>query len=199
MKQIAALYVETDGAYFNMDGVDPWDEARDARHYEGPYPVVAHPPCNRWTRMAPLLEALGQGKVGDDAGMFAHALDCVRRFGGVLEHPASTYAWNEHGLLRPSLGVWTRSLLDVGWVCEINQVYYGHRASKPTWLYAVGCDLPSLPRGKMPEVTHRITDFRWGKRSRKLLPRLRGRHTAATPTDFRNMLIEMAMSVRRKP
>lgn len=25
---IAALYVETDGAYFGLDGVEPWDAAR---------------------------------------------------------------------------------------------------------------------------------------------------------------------------
>ena len=42
---IAALYVETGGAYFGLEGVDPWDEAR---RYAGPHPVVAHPPCQRW-------------------------------------------------------------------------------------------------------------------------------------------------------
>lgn len=45
---IAALYVETGGAYFGLPGVDPWDEARDARRYAGPLPVVAHPPCQRY-------------------------------------------------------------------------------------------------------------------------------------------------------
>lgn len=30
---IAALFVETDGCYFGIDGVDPWDQARDARQY----------------------------------------------------------------------------------------------------------------------------------------------------------------------
>ena len=33
---IAALYVETDGAYFGLGGVEPWDEAKDARRYTGP-------------------------------------------------------------------------------------------------------------------------------------------------------------------
>ena len=28
---IAALFVETDGCYFGLPGVDPWDVARDAR------------------------------------------------------------------------------------------------------------------------------------------------------------------------
>lgn len=50
-EMIAALYVETDGAYFGLPGVDPWDEARDARKYAGPHPVVAHPPCQRWGKL----------------------------------------------------------------------------------------------------------------------------------------------------
>ena len=33
---VAALYVETDGCYFNQPGVEPWDIARDAREYAGP-------------------------------------------------------------------------------------------------------------------------------------------------------------------
>jgi hypothetical protein len=41
---IAALYVEKDGVYANLPGVDVWDESRDARLYAGPDPVVAHLP-----------------------------------------------------------------------------------------------------------------------------------------------------------
>ena len=43
---IAALFVETGGVYFGLPNVDPWDEERDARLYDGPWPVVAHPPCH---------------------------------------------------------------------------------------------------------------------------------------------------------
>jgi hypothetical protein len=41
---VAALYVEKEGVYANLPGVDVWDETRDARLYAGPYPVVATPP-----------------------------------------------------------------------------------------------------------------------------------------------------------
>ena len=51
MIQIAALYVETEGCYFGLPGVDPWDKARDARKYRGNFPVVAHPPCQRWGKL----------------------------------------------------------------------------------------------------------------------------------------------------
>lgn len=43
---IAALYVQTGGCYFGLPNVDPWDVHRDARKYDGPWPVVAHPPLN---------------------------------------------------------------------------------------------------------------------------------------------------------
>ena len=40
---LAALFVETNGCYWDLPGVDPWDIIRDARLYPGPFPVVAHP------------------------------------------------------------------------------------------------------------------------------------------------------------
>lgn len=63
---IAALYVAKGGCYFGLDGVDPWDEARDARLYAGPHPVVAHPPCARWCRLAALVQSQGGKAIGDD-------------------------------------------------------------------------------------------------------------------------------------
>lgn len=47
---IAALFVAVGGGYFGLPDVDPWDAERDARLYAGPWPVVAHPPCERWGR-----------------------------------------------------------------------------------------------------------------------------------------------------
>src|SRR6516164_8085633 len=99
---IAALYVETDGAYFGVPGVDPWDIARDARKYAGPHPVVAHPPCQRWGRYATgAPKKPNQYKVGDDDGCFAAALASIKRHGGVIEHPADSLAWAAHGLPKP--------------------------------------------------------------------------------------------------
>ena len=39
--KVSALYVQTNGAYYGDDRVDPWDETRDARRYEGQNPVIA--------------------------------------------------------------------------------------------------------------------------------------------------------------
>src|SRR5882724_6624369 len=141
---IAALYVQTGGVYYGLDDVDPWDEARDARLYDGPWPVVAHPPCARWSLMG-----LCRGYYdGEDDGCFEAALHAVRTFGGVLEHPAHTLAWRTFGLARPVAHGWTRSLLDDGWTCAVDQRLYGHEARKPTWLYYAGDDPPELLWGR---------------------------------------------------
>src|SRR6185437_3250629 len=155
MKFIAALYVVKDGCYFGIPGVDPWDKDRDARQYEGPHPVVAHPPCERWGRYwggAPLT--FPRLKKGDDQGCFAAALEAVRRFGGVLEHPEGSAAWPHFCIARPPrTGGWIAADHHAGfdgWTCAVEQAHYGHRARKLTWLYAHGVDLPELKWGRAP-------------------------------------------------
>ena len=149
---IAALYVARNGAYSNLEGVDPWDEKRDARLYNGPHPVVAHPPCTRWCRLAGLVEARWGYKKGDDGGTFAAALASVREWGGVLEHPAYSDAWAAHDLTPPVTGGgWTAADFVGGWTCYIEQWRYGHMAKKATWLYAVAPALPALRWGLRPD------------------------------------------------
>lgn len=207
---IAALFVHKGGHYFGLPDVDPWDEARDAMKYAGPWPVVAHPPCSRWCRLAGLVEARWGYKKGDDGGMFASALASVRRWGGVLEHPAYTDAWAAHGLPAPSWVGWQRTICG-GWVAHIEQGRYGHVAKKATWLYAYGMDdLPSLDWGRVPDngsgalvswcgnhtkrnyvtITHGET--RVG--TKQLRQRVGKKAAAATPLQFRDLLIAIARS-----
>ncbi len=189
---IAALYVQTDGCYFGLDGVDPWDESRDARLYDGPWPVVAHPPCQRWGAMAAVNYARWGGehnRPGNDGGCFAAALQAVLTFGGVLEHPKATRAWAAHGIDRPVAGGWTRT--ENGWVCEVWQSAYGHRANKATWLFYAGKALPRSMIWDRPVGTHQVgfQDQR-GKAANK--PTLCPIEAAATPIAFRDELIELA-------
>src|SRR3954471_9253930 len=100
---IAALFVAPDGCYTGLPDVDPWDEQRDARLYAGPHPVVAHPPCARWSRVAGFTEARFGLKRGEDAGCFKSALQSVRTYGGVLEHPAHSDAWKVFHLPKPNV------------------------------------------------------------------------------------------------
>ena len=152
-RTVAALYVEPDGPYAGLPGVEVWDESRDARTYAGPHPVVAHPPCERWGRYwygGPMLHALGSRReLGDDGGCFAAALSATRRFGGVLEHPEASHAWRWFGMCAPPVtGGWVNADWLGGWTCCVEQGHYGHKGRKKTWLYAVGCSLPSLTWGK---------------------------------------------------
>ena len=208
---IAALYVQTGGAYFDLPNVDPWDETRDARRYHGPHPVVAHPPCQRWGRFwagQPLwIKRTGERKTkGDDGGCFAAALEAVRRYGGVLEHPAGSHAWAHFGLHKPpASGGWIAADMLGGWTCCVEQGRYGHYARKPTWLYAVGCDLPALDWGrseaKFPQWAIDKHGIEYCKRAGELAFQGGGVNSTArihTPSAFRDLLLDMATTVRQK-
>lgn len=195
MIKVAALYVETGGTYYGIETVDPWDQARDARLYQGPWPVVAHPPCARWSRLAGFCEARYGLRVGDDGGCFESALAAVRRWGGVLEHPAFSKAWAYFNLLRPvtKLPGWTVGL-DGGASCYVEQGRYGHLVKKATWLYAFGVTLPELRWGYTPNSEGRIAinqDWRggmdkWGKAAGY------SRGANSTPPAFRDALLQIA-------
>ncbi len=190
---IAALYVQADGSYFGLHDVDPWDEARDARKYAGPHPVVAHPPCQRWGQMAIVNYARWGGehnRLGNDDGCFAAALASVRKWGGVLEHPAKSRAWEAFGLRKPHRGGWVVGD-DGGWTCEVWQSAYGHRANKATWLYYVGAVPPPELNWTRPVGSHQIGYYdQRGKGRNK--PTLSKREANATPTEFRDLLILIA-------
>lgn len=191
----AALFVQADGCYAELPHVDAWPESRDARLYSGPLPVVAHPPCQLWGAMANVNFARWGGdhnRPGNDKGCFASALESVRKFGGVLEHPAKTRAFSAHGLPAP-IGIGWQRVLDGGWVCEVWQSAYGHRANKATWLYYFGPVEPASLKWDRPQGTHQIgfQDQR-GKAANK--PTLGKREANATPIEFRDQLLQLAIA-----
>jgi hypothetical protein len=189
---IAALFVDAEGPYAEVDGLDLWPIERDARRYAGPWPVVAHPPCARWCAIAELVESLGGPKAGEDDGCFEAALASVRAFGGVLEHPAHSRAWSIFGLPRPGTGGWSRSLLDRGWVTEVDQAAYGHRARKRTWLYFNGPDPLPLDWSR-PPVSAIVSSFQHCERgAHDETRRVRPAEAARTPTRFRDVLLDLA-------
>jgi hypothetical protein len=206
---IAALFVATGGCYFGLPNVDPWDQTRDARLYAGPWPVVAHPPCERWGRYwsgGPMLAKTPRAKTkGADGGCFASALASVRRWGGVLEHPEASSAWAAHGLRKPPrTGGWIQAGDDLGWTCCVEQGHYGHRARKATWLYANAVELPSLRWGKSAATARLDEGFHSTEERRRatrtgICQRLSKLQRAATPIEFRDVLIAMAESVTAAP
>jgi hypothetical protein len=126
--QVAALYIDARGPYPKLLGANMcWDESKDARLYQGPWPVVAHPPCGPWSSMKGLYR--GGGKE-----LALVALDQVRRWGGVLEHPITSGLWK---LVMPTL--------------VVEQVDWGHVARKRTGLYLSGVlSVPSRPPPGIP-------------------------------------------------
>jgi len=128
----AALYVLPETIYRQL-GLDCWDIHRDARNYPGPGPVVAHPPCGHWGHYSKVCRLPGK-----DCGPIA--VDQVRAFGGVLEHPRRSHLFTHCNCpnVPRQFDLWGGQVID----CE--QYAYGHHAKKPTRLYIVGLARPAL-------------------------------------------------------
>lgn len=191
--EVSALFVDAEGIYAELV-YDCWDQARDARLYDGPLPVVAHPPCQLWVNFAALNYKRyggGHNRPGNDGGCFASALASVRRWGGVLEHPASSNAWATHGLTPPTGTGWKRTALSE-WVCEVWQSAYGHAARKRTWLFYCGLQAPPECIWEKTPGTHQVGWFD------RIKPTLSKRDASGTPPAFAAWLIELARAAPHK-
>lgn len=144
-RRVSVLFAHRLSAYFDLP-VDVYDERRDARSFinAGGGPVIAHPPCRLWSRMRGLSTAPESEK---ELAFFA--VEQVRRFGGVLEHPAHSKLWRTAYLPLPGKHHCTPEFDEFGgWTLVVSQKWFGHRAEKMTWLYIVGCspiDVPEMP------------------------------------------------------
>lgn len=189
---IAVLFARADSVYKGFPSADVWDQERDARKWPGGCPVVAHPPCRAWGKLSYFAKPVPGEK---ELGLFA--IEQVRRFGGVLEHPKDSKLWDAGGLPRPGqfdhFG---------GWTLPISQHWWGHKAEKMTWLYVVGCkpaDIPSIPLS-LHTATHVIAQSRFrrldGTRLRKGMAGWRPEVTKAerehTPAELAAWLLALA-------
>lgn len=216
MSKVVALYVEHGGVYFGLDDVEPWAlPEKDARQYDGPHAVVAHPPCERWGVFwsgGPSAHKAGRPRqLGDDGGCFRAAINAVRKFGGVIEHPRGTKAWEVFGIKKPKKNQgWIVADEHGGFTCCVDQGSYGHRARKPTWLYVNG-----LPREELPELKwvaegyfpwiggdgYKTTeDRRWAQEADivgegRYMPR---KERARTPIPFRDLLLDIARRIEAR-
>lgn len=196
---VSALFVAKGSVYKTLLA-DCWDEARDARLYDGPNPVVAHPPCSRWCRLAGLVEARWGHRRGDDGGCFASALKSVRAFGGVIEHPAYSDAWAAFNLPSPPTGGGWQSDIFGGWSCYVEQFRYGHAAKKATWLYAYGVTPPPLRWGVLADNASTALVSWCGNhiKSGERRPRLGKKAANHSPLEFAEMLISIAAQAKAR-
>ena len=182
---VAVLFVRADSDYKELD-CDAWDAERDARKYQGPHPIVAHPPCRAWGCLRMQAKPLpGERELGP------WAVNQVRQWGGVLEHPRASSLFRHCGLPGPKDGTDSWG----GFTLDVDQFWWGHRARKRTWLYVVGCErwqVPAMPirLGAAPCLITNQHGLRSGMPGyRKEVTK---REREATPPEFARWLIELA-------
>jgi len=127
--------VRKDSVYKTLN-CDAWDEERDARNWKGATPVIAHPPCRAWGGMSHMAKP----KPGEKA-LAILAVEKIRAYGGVLEHPRRSKLWRVCGLPQPG----EKKDAYGGWTLALDQYWFGHRAKKATFLYIVGCEPKNIP------------------------------------------------------
>lgn len=193
MRPVAVLFARADSVYKTLPGCEVYDMERDARTYDGPWPVVAHPPCRAWGRLSHMAKPRA-----DERNLARLAVALVREFGGVLEHPKDSRLWPAQGLPEPG----QRDGMG-GWTMGVTQHWWGHRATKATRLYIVGLeprDIPELPHIVLGEGTHVIAqDTRAGNGGQRLKvgdfgyrPFVTHAEREHTPPKFAEWLVELA-------
>ncbi|HJW54701.1 MAG TPA: hypothetical protein VJ577_05455 [Burkholderiaceae bacterium] len=170
--RIAVLFARQDSIYKRRSDLDVYDIERDARTYTGHFPVVAHPPCRSWGRLRKFAKPRH-----DERDLAFFAVNAVRIFGGVLEHPSGSTLWQAANLPLPG----QRDEFG-GSTLPILQSWFGHECPKSTWLYIVGVnptDIPDFPLqlGIPPGRIERIS-----KAARE-----------RTPAPFANWLVDLAV------
>ncbi len=188
---VAVLFARSDSIYKSFSECDVWDAERDALTWPGGAPVVAHPPCRLWGRLFALSTAPETERA---TGFFA--VEAVRRWGGVLEHPAHSKLWKAAGLPKPGMvDKWG------GWTLSAPQFWWGHRAYKRTWFYICGVSPAGVP--PVPLVLG-DAEFRiggppstWRKaQGWKELPCVTKREREATPPALARWLVDLAHRAR---
>lgn len=184
-RRVTVLFAHRRSHYFDLP-VNVYEQRRNALSFDGAGggPVIAHPPCRLWCRLSHLSTAPESEKY-----LAFFALEQVRKFGGVMEHPAFSKFWAAAGIEPPRSG----STITVdeydGWTLPVSQKWWGHKAEKPTWLYIVGCSprgIPELPYSILPAMA---SCGRSRKRNRKYLEK---DDRNLTPVSFSWWLEELA-------
>ena len=187
MQTVAVLFARADSVYKQLPGTDVYDMERDARIYDGPHPVVAHPPCRAWGRLRSFANPRP-----DERNLARLAVAMVREFGGVLEHPAGSTLWPAQRLPRPG----ERDAFG-GWTLAAPQMWWGHKAEKSTWFYVVGCepgDMPDLPYS-MAEATHVVQS----RKRQDYRPHITKAEREHTPEALAIWLVELARRCALQP
>lgn len=186
-QDIDVLFTMEPSIYDTLTPGRTWGISRNAITWPGGNPIIAHPPCRAWSRMRGLSKAPKEEKY-----LAIWAIEQVRTWGGVLEHPAHSTLWGEMDLpLGNDIDKWN------GFSIYVEQSWYGHLCKKPTWLYIAGIHrnkLPALTPNFMA-ITHTISTppkNQHGNRPKNGKKELPKSLRSATPIGFARLLIEIA-------
>jgi hypothetical protein len=180
MTRVSVLFAARDSVYKTIPGLDVWDEDRDALNWPGGNPGIFHPPCRLFSRLRHLSTAPESEKHLAHWSVFK-----VRRYGGVLEHPAHSRLWDE--ALLPSPG----QSDNYGFSYDLDQYWFGHSGKKRTWLYICRLDPEHVPVHPI-RLAGGYADL-FASAGRKYVPG--SRHSgirSATPLAFAQWLVEVA-------
>lgn len=190
-RTVAVLCAARKTSYREIPGVEIYDEVRDARTFPGGMPVIAHPPCRRWTTFgANMLKATAKhgNRLPTDAEIKQErelGLWCARQVqenGGILEQPAGSKLFESAGLPLPGLPQSPESFSLHVW-----QAWWGYPLKKGTWLYFCGISkfVIEIPFVLRPLNTHdgREWDFKISHSSRM---------RSHTVPAFANWLVDLA-------
>jgi hypothetical protein len=193
---VAILFARSDSNYYRIPDVEVYDMVRDARNYDGPFPVIAHPPCRSWGR----LRAFSKHRP-DERNLARLAVSLVREFGGVLEHPSGSTLWRAQQIPGPGESdKW-------GWTLSVSQKWFGHRAEKKTWLYICGVSPKNLPdypitfeppKGVIRLDMRRADGTHIRKGDPDYVARLSKEENEHTPINFAKWLVSVAICCRQK-
>lgn len=115
---VSVLFARKDSIYKSLN-CDVWDKERDATKWPGGNPVIAHPPCRAWGQLRHMAKPSAC-----EAQYALWAVQQVRKFGGVLEHPARSKLWEVAKLPEGD-----KTAEYGGFTLPIYQSWFGHFAA----------------------------------------------------------------------
>lgn len=185
---VSVLFVREDSVYKTL-GVDCWDIHRDARTWPGGNPIVAHPPCRAWGQLSHMAKPRP-----DEKELAIFAIQMIRKYGGVLEHPRASKLW-------PHLNLPKGDKTDEfgGFTLCVNQSWWGHKAQKKTLLYVCGVgrkDIPPMPI-RFDRIDFTVTSSIRKSTGRRLKGRLGTKDNEGTPCEFAKWLVELASKCKQ--
>lgn len=165
-RSIAILCAHPKSHYFEIEGLEVYDQKRDARNFVGNAPVICHPPCAQWSRLRKFAKV--------DLEQKALANFCLGWFasnGGIFEHPAGSSVFRELEFPKESK------------MYSVDQSWWGFPARKRTYLVFHRCSPIAYPLN-FDLITHTVTNPKGGMKE------LSKNRVALTPLSFDQWLVD---------